>query len=69
MTTSLQARAVTQGEERLGPRTSKGELINGVVDLAKSSRRGDTKACHVMDQRSTNEEVDPMDKVHHRLQR
>jgi hypothetical protein len=62
-------RSVTQGEERLGPQTSKGELINRVVDLVNSSRKGDTKACHTMDQRSTNEEVGPMDEVRHRFQR
>jgi hypothetical protein len=38
-----------QGEEGLGPRTSEGELTNGVVDLAKSSRKSDMKACHAMD--------------------
>jgi hypothetical protein len=42
-------RAVTQGEDGLSPWTSKGELTNGVVDLVKSSRRSDTKACHLMD--------------------
>jgi hypothetical protein len=40
-------------EEELGPRISKEELTNGVIDLTKSSRRSDTKACHAMDQRST----------------
>jgi hypothetical protein len=49
-TTSLQARVVTRGDERLGPWTSMGELTNGVVDLAKSSERSDMKACRLMDQ-------------------
>jgi hypothetical protein len=57
------------GEQALGRMISKDALTNGVVDLAKSSMRSDTKARHVMDQRSTNEEVGPMDKVCHRLQR
>jgi hypothetical protein len=67
VTTSHQARTVMQGEERLGPQTSMGELTNGVVDLVKSSRRSDTKACHAMDQGSTHEEVNEMDEVLHRL--
>jgi hypothetical protein len=61
--TSLQARAVMQGEEGLGPRTCKGDLTNGVIDLAKSLRGSDTKVCHAMDQRNTNEEVGQMDDV------
>jgi hypothetical protein len=43
-----------EGEEGLGPQISKGELTNRVVDLAKSSRRSDTKACHAMGQGGTN---------------
>jgi hypothetical protein len=46
-------RAVTQGKEGLGPRMSKEELTNGVIDLVKSLRRSDMKVCHTMDQRST----------------
>jgi hypothetical protein len=38
-----------EGEEGVGLRISKGELTNGVVDLAKSSRRSDTKVCLMMD--------------------
>jgi hypothetical protein len=57
-----------QGEERLGPQTSQGELTNEVVDLAKSSRRSDTKACHAMDQGGKNEGVDEMDEVQYGLQ-
>jgi hypothetical protein len=67
VTTSLQTRAVTQGKEMLGRWTSKGELTDGVVDLAKSMR-SDTKACHAMDQGSTNKDVDEMDEARHRLQ-
>jgi hypothetical protein len=61
--TSLQARAVMQGKEGLGPRTRKGDLTNRVIDLVKSSRGSSTKACHTMDQRNTNEEVGQMDDV------
>jgi hypothetical protein len=57
-----------QGEERLGPQTSQGELTNEVVDLAKSSRRSDTKECHAMDQGGTNEGVDEMNEVQYGLQ-
>jgi hypothetical protein len=39
------------------------ELTNVVVDLVKSSRRSDMKASHVMDQRSTNQEVDQWTKL------
>jgi hypothetical protein len=42
-------RIVTEGEEGLGPWTSKGELTNGVIDLVMSSRRSDTKVCDAMD--------------------
>jgi hypothetical protein len=35
----------------------------GVVDLAKSTRRSDMKACHTMDQGSTNKDVDEMMKL------
>jgi hypothetical protein len=44
-TTSLQATIVMQGEERLGPWTSKGELTNRVVDLAKPLREGVARRC------------------------
>jgi hypothetical protein len=57
-----------QGEEGLVLWTCKGDLTNGVIDLVKSSRGSDTKACHVMDQRNTNEEVGQMDEVRHRIQ-
>jgi hypothetical protein len=60
-------RAVTLRKEELGPKICS-ELINGVIDLAKPSRGDDAKVCHTMDQRNTNEEVDQMDKVRHRLQ-
>jgi hypothetical protein len=50
-------RAVTQCEEAIGPKISKDELTNGAVDLVKTSMRSNTKACHVMDQRSTNERM------------
>jgi hypothetical protein len=43
-------RAVTLGEEVLGPRISNDELTNGVIDIAKPSRGSDTKVCHVIDQ-------------------
>jgi hypothetical protein len=43
------------------------ELTNEVVDLTKSSRRSDTKVCHAMDQRSTDEEVDQVDETRHRF--
>jgi hypothetical protein len=56
-----------QGEEGPGPWTSKGEPTNGEVDLAKSSRGSDTKACHMIDPRITNEEVGQMDEAHHRF--
>jgi hypothetical protein len=61
-------REVVQGEEALGPKISKDEFTNGVVDLVKSSRRSDMKACHVIDQMNTNEEVDQTDEAQHRLQ-
>jgi hypothetical protein len=63
MMTSLHARVVMQGKEGLGPRTRKGDLSNGVIDLVKSSRGSSTMACHTMDQRNTNEEVGQMDDV------
>jgi hypothetical protein len=60
--------AVTQGEEGLGSRTSKSELTNRVVDLAKSSRRSNMKACYLLDQRITNKEMDQMDEICHWFQ-
>jgi hypothetical protein len=53
---------------QIGPRTSKDELTNGGIDLVKSVKGNDTEVCHAMGQRSTNEEVDQMDEVHHRFQ-
>jgi hypothetical protein len=54
-------RAITLGEEVLGPRISKDELTNGVIDTVKPSRGSDTKVCHMMGQRSTNEKGNQMD--------
>jgi hypothetical protein len=50
-------------EEVLGPRISKGELTNRVIDIAKPLRRINTKECHTMDPRSTNNKGDQMDEV------
>jgi hypothetical protein len=38
------------GEEVLGPRISKGEVTNGVTNIANTLRGSDTKVCHTMDQ-------------------
>jgi hypothetical protein len=56
-------RVVTHSKEALSPRIRKDELTIEVIDLAKPSMRSDTKACHRMDQRSTNEEVDQWTKL------
>jgi hypothetical protein len=50
-------------------RVSRNGFTHGMIDLAKSSRRSDMRACHAMDRRSTNQEVDQMNEVHHMLQR
>jgi membrane protein required for beta-lactamase induction len=41
----------------------KGDLTNEVTHMAKPSRENDMKACHTMNQRSTNDKGIEMDKL------
>jgi hypothetical protein len=61
-------RAVMEGEEGLGPRTSKVNLPMEQLTWWSHWEGSDKETCHTMDPRSRNEEAGPRNKVCHMVQ-
>jgi hypothetical protein len=75
MTTSLQADSSHTGRRGLGPRVYKdskdkqGRSHQRRDSHGEAKKRSDMKACHTMNQRSTNNKGIQMNKVWYRLQK
>jgi hypothetical protein len=65
--TSLQAKSSHTRRREIGSKDKQGETHQRSDRLTDAVERSDTKACHTMNQRSTNKEVEPRNDVRHRF--